>query len=223
MVEHIVTFEESIMPRSTIKNCAKTVLKEDTMIQKEALTALAKGSSVFISYLTTHANEIALSKKRKTIMPNDVFEALKVIEFSRFVPDLKQAHELAEKDAKDRRDRKKSGPVEQMETQTDVGELVDEEDGILPPTKRSKVVGYGSQDIVDGMDEDVEQAESEHEEEEDEVAEEDEDEDEEEAEDNAEEQDETQDPVVVDALDQDMEHGQTDNYDEALDNGEESD
>jgi hypothetical protein len=52
MTEKISSFEDNLMPRSTIKNCAKAMLKQDAPIQKDALLALTKGSTVFISYLT---------------------------------------------------------------------------------------------------------------------------------------------------------------------------
>ncbi|ORY87153.1 histone-fold-containing protein [Protomyces lactucae-debilis] len=111
MTEKINSFEDNLMPRSTIRNCAKAVLKADAPIQKEALLALTKASTVFISYLTAQANEIAISRKRKTIMPVDVFEALKVIEFERFVDDLKKEHE--EQDALRKEKRNQKRPTEE--------------------------------------------------------------------------------------------------------------
>lgn len=228
MVEHIVTFEESIMPRSTIKNCAKAVLKDDIMIQKEALTALAKGSSVFISYLTTHANEIALSKKRKTIMPNDVFEALKVIEFARFVPDLKIAHEQAERETKEKRERKKSGALEPEEVQRGLPGIMDNDDdnALLPPSKKPKTTKVnGSKHSTDlgelqGQDEEgIDNELDEEDEEDDDITDDNEENEEEDEEDAA---DEIQ-VIAPEPADQDVEESQIDTYDEALDNGEDSD
>ena len=51
----------------------------NTSIQKDALLALTKAASVFISYLASHANELT---QKKTIGPQDVIKALEEIEMS---------------------------------------------------------------------------------------------------------------------------------------------
>ena len=217
MANDIITFEDSMMPRSTIKNCAKTVLKDDTPIQKDALTALTKGSSVFISYLTAQANEIALSKKRKTIMPGDVFEALEAIEFGRFVPDLRKEHERAEQEAQEKKERKKSGMIESVEGQ----------ESDLPPAKKFR---------LNGEDKDLEQADDRPDRrKEEDLGEESDagDEPEEEVEEDYEEEEDvierappqilddgTHEPIIRDEA---LEETVKDTYDEALDNGEDSD
>ncbi|CCG81575.1 putative CBF/NF-Y family transcription factor [Taphrina deformans PYCC 5710] len=227
MPERIPTFEESIMPRSTIKACARTVLHADTAIKKEALTALAKGSSVFISYLTTHANEVAFSKKRKTIMPADVFEALKLIEFERFVADLKQTFEQTEADNKAKRERNKSmkdAPTSQAQ------EADTEADGdALPPSKRTRVENGDDTEMHEGG----EAGEEENDEQEDADDDEDDEEEEDDDDDEADEEDEVE--GEIDAADettaanqledavQEPDTVQEDDYDEVLDNGEDSD
>lgn len=221
-----------MMPRSTIKNCAKTVLKDDTPIQKDALTAITKGSSVFISYLTAHANEIALSKKRKTIMPADVFDALKAIEFERFIPDLRREHEQAEQELREKKERKKSGISEAaLEPEDDNAED-------LPASKRSRVDMDEMQvereddtmndtlvdaEEIDEAEEDVDDAEDD---EEDDVADEGEGEAENETtEDMAAGGAAIRDTGAHEPLLDDMEaeNHQRDSYDEALDDGQDSD
>lgn len=231
MPDGIPTFEESIMPRTTIKACAKTVLHSDTAIQKDALTALAKGSSVFISYLTTHANEIALSKKRKTIMPSDVLEALKVIELDRFIPDLQRAHERSEAENKEKRDRKKSGASVVANVVDD--DVATQEDESQPLAKRPRVENGDHSDMQpDVQHRNTEEDEPAEDIEEDDLQDEEDEEEEEEAEDEEEDDEDDQEEgdgnvftekQLPDDAAGDLENRQRDDYDEALDNGDESD
>ena len=101
-----------------IARLAKGVLPANTQIQKDALLALHKSATVFVSYIaskyvcpaislgTIHAqnflqvlivlqslhlcssNENAQSGGKKTIAPQDVFNALKDCEFEDFIPRL---------------------------------------------------------------------------------------------------------------------------------------
>ena len=89
------------MPKSIITRLAKGVLPPNTQIQANAILALTKSATVFISHLanayvvlqdrtpppllgltTTHsANESTVASNKKTIMPADVFKALDEIEY----------------------------------------------------------------------------------------------------------------------------------------------
>ncbi|EGX90594.1 CBF/NF-Y family transcription factor, putative [Cordyceps militaris CM01] len=76
-----MTIEDLTLPKSIITRLAKGVLPANTQIQANAIMAMSKSATVFISYLAAHANEITLNANKKTIMPADVFKALEIIEF----------------------------------------------------------------------------------------------------------------------------------------------
>ena len=69
-----------------VTRLAKGVLPPNTQIQKDAILAVSKGATVFISYLADAANEHTLKDNRKTISPQNVLQALKDIEFESFLP-----------------------------------------------------------------------------------------------------------------------------------------
>lgn len=67
-----------LLPRSIVQRIAKGVLPANTSIQKDAILALTKSATVFISHLADSANE---QTDRKTIQSQDVIKALYEIEF----------------------------------------------------------------------------------------------------------------------------------------------
>ncbi|KAH6660613.1 hypothetical protein BKA67DRAFT_59465 [Truncatella angustata] len=79
-----VGIEDLNLPKSIITRLAKGVLPPNTQIQANAILAMTKAATVFINHLTNAANERTLSSNKKTIMPNDVFEALEDIEYPEF-------------------------------------------------------------------------------------------------------------------------------------------
>ncbi|KAL9018322.1 MAG: hypothetical protein Q9185_004355 [Variospora sp. 1 TL-2023] len=82
-----------------VQRLAKGVLPPNTQIQKDAITAMSKGATVFVSYIADKANEITLTSNRKTISPNAVLDALAGCEFPDFLPrveaELKRFNEIA--------------------------------------------------------------------------------------------------------------------------------
>ncbi|KAK3362735.1 histone-fold-containing protein [Lasiosphaeria hispida] len=76
-----ITIEDLTLPKSIITRLAKGVLPPNTQIQANAILALSKSATVFISHLASNANEFTLSSNKKTIMPADVFKALDEIEY----------------------------------------------------------------------------------------------------------------------------------------------
>ncbi|KAL8941450.1 MAG: hypothetical protein Q9216_002223 [Gyalolechia sp. 2 TL-2023] len=94
-----VSIEDLSLPRSMVQRLAKGVLPPNTQIQKDAITAISKGATVFVNHIADKANEITLSTNRKTISPNAVLEALAECEFSDFLPrveaELKRFNEIA--------------------------------------------------------------------------------------------------------------------------------
>ncbi|KAB5536489.1 hypothetical protein GE09DRAFT_1140066 [Coniochaeta sp. 2T2.1] len=79
--EGAVTIEDLNLPKSIITRLAKGVLPPNTQIQANAILALSKSATVFISHLSNAANEWTQSGGKKTIMPSDVFRALDDIEY----------------------------------------------------------------------------------------------------------------------------------------------
>ncbi|KAL1878514.1 hypothetical protein VTK73DRAFT_7942 [Phialemonium thermophilum] len=76
-----LSIEDLNLPKSIITRLAKGVLPPNTQIQANAILALSKSATVFISHLASSANEFTLSSNKKTIMPADVFNALEELEF----------------------------------------------------------------------------------------------------------------------------------------------
>ncbi|KAF2422370.1 histone-fold-containing protein, partial [Tothia fuscella] len=80
--------EEYNLPRTMIQRLSKGMLPPNTQIQKDALLAISKSATVFVNYLTAHANESAQRANKKTIQPKDVMDAIAEIEFDSFLPRL---------------------------------------------------------------------------------------------------------------------------------------
>ncbi|KIV82981.1 hypothetical protein PV11_05043 [Exophiala sideris] len=72
-----VSIDDLLLPRTLTSRLARGVLPANTEIQKDAVLAIAKSATVFISYLAHHANE---QTSKKTVGPQDVLKALKEIE-----------------------------------------------------------------------------------------------------------------------------------------------
>lgn len=76
-----VSIEDYLLPRSLTLRLAKSVLPPNTSIQKDAVLAIQKAATVFVSYLSSHANEATM---KRTLAPSDVFSAISELEFDGF-------------------------------------------------------------------------------------------------------------------------------------------
>ncbi|KZT30120.1 histone-fold-containing protein [Neolentinus lepideus HHB14362 ss-1] len=76
------------LPRTLVTKIAKSAIPENTKLQKEVVTSLVKGSTVFINYLAATAHDVAASKQHKSISATDVLRALELLEFADMVPGL---------------------------------------------------------------------------------------------------------------------------------------
>ncbi|KAF1924468.1 histone-fold-containing protein [Didymella exigua CBS 183.55] len=83
-----LSVEDLNLPKSIVQRLAKGVLPPNTQIHKDALLAMSKGATVFVNYLTSAAAEEALRSGRKSVMPNDVFAAMRELEFEFMLPRL---------------------------------------------------------------------------------------------------------------------------------------
>ncbi|KAF2717573.1 histone-fold-containing protein [Polychaeton citri CBS 116435] len=83
-----IGIEDLTLPKSIIGRLAKGILPANTNIGKDALLAMHKSATVFVSYIAAAANENAQGSGKKTIMPPDVFQALKDSDLGDFLPRL---------------------------------------------------------------------------------------------------------------------------------------
>ncbi|GIJ83971.1 hypothetical protein Asppvi_002803 [Aspergillus pseudoviridinutans] len=201
-----VSIEDYLLPRSLTLRLAKAVLPPNTAIQKDAVLAIQKAATVFVSYLASHANEATL---KRTVTPADVFAALSELELEAFQPRLeKELEAFTELKAGKRKSRKsgagdnaEAGAVQQGPPKED-----DEESAVHEAKRVKRVEAVGSSSAQAGdeeEDEDDTQEEQEHGlENEEEIEEDEEDEDEDEDE---EDEDETQEEDIdrVEDLDRD--------------------
>ena len=65
-------------PLACVRRILKHTLPSSTNVGKDASSAFARASGIFIIYLTACANDFAREHKRQTITANDVLEAIKV-------------------------------------------------------------------------------------------------------------------------------------------------
>ncbi|KAK8090062.1 hypothetical protein PG997_005023 [Apiospora hydei] len=236
------TFRKSIITR-----LAKGVLPPNTQIQANAILAMTKSATVFINHLASAANEQTLHSGKKTILPDDVFEALDQIEYGQFrdrlQAEFKKFNETRTTKRNTYRRRvaaaKKGLPLPAdpnasmvsnatSEGVTDVGDISTAsaagaagagEAGSSDQQPRSKKAKTGGAPGEDSqMDMDDEAGG--HTEPEDEVDEEDEEEDGDEANQDEEEGDEDSEEEMQDAMEERENAGEDD---EALDNGDDSD
>ncbi|KAL4952615.1 histone-fold-containing protein [Aspergillus filifer] len=82
-----VSIEDYLLPRSITLRLAKSVLPPNTSVQKDAVLAIQKAATVFVSYLSSAANESTL---KRTVTPADVLNALSELEFEGFRPRLER-------------------------------------------------------------------------------------------------------------------------------------
>ncbi|AOW00284.1 DNA polymerase epsilon subunit D [Yarrowia lipolytica] len=85
------SIDDLLYPKSTIKNLAKETLPDDAIISKDALTAIQRAATLFVSYMASHGNASAEAGGRKKITPQDVFVALKDVDLAQFVPSVTQS------------------------------------------------------------------------------------------------------------------------------------
>ncbi|KAI0033210.1 hypothetical protein K488DRAFT_78023 [Vararia minispora EC-137] len=87
--------EKLELPRSIVMRLAKSAVPEGTKLQKDTVTALVKGSTVFVNYLGAPApvyaaNDVSQSKQHKSVSASDVLKALEMVDFPDLVQPLQQ-------------------------------------------------------------------------------------------------------------------------------------
>jgi len=83
-----INVEDLSLPRTVVGRLAKGVLPANTQIQKDAITAITKASTLFVNYLSHNSHAHTLRTTRRTIYPADVFMGLRDSEFDFMLPRL---------------------------------------------------------------------------------------------------------------------------------------
>jgi DNA polymerase epsilon subunit 3 len=96
--------EDLNLPNSVIAKIIKDALPDGVNVSKDARLAISKAASVFVLYSTSCANNFATQNKRKMISAQDVFEAMKEMEFEQFIEPLQRNLEAYRKGQKGKKD-----------------------------------------------------------------------------------------------------------------------
>ncbi|KAF7402490.1 hypothetical protein HZH66_004757 [Vespula vulgaris] len=116
--------EDLNLPNAVVTRIIKEALPDGVTIGKDARTAIAKASSIFILYLTSSANIIAKKANRKTISGTDVIQAMADIDFDQFVDPLQESLENFKRTQKE----KKDATTKRKQIKKDEDEIVEDED-----------------------------------------------------------------------------------------------
>ncbi|XP_035725084.1 DNA polymerase epsilon subunit 3-like [Vespa mandarinia] len=116
--------EDLNLPNAVVTRIIKEALPDGVTIGKDARTAIAKASSIFILYLTSSANIIAKKANRKTISGTDVIQAMADIDFDQFVDPLQESLENFKRTQKE----KKDATTKKKQIKKDEDEVVEDED-----------------------------------------------------------------------------------------------
>ncbi|KAH7330382.1 histone-fold-containing protein [Rhexocercosporidium sp. MPI-PUGE-AT-0058] len=207
-----INIEDLNLPKSVVTRLAKGVLPPNTQIQGNAMLATTKSATVFVNYLASHANEHASASNRKTIGPQDVFNALEDLEFPDFRNRLEAELAKFNEVQTDKRNAYRSKVANKAAGAGEPGEdgTQEDRDG-RPAAKKAR---------LDGGEGEGEEGEGEGDIDPDETQDADQTEDEDDAQDE-DEDDEVDEQMEAEEQLEDTE--QREGEDEALDNGEDSD
>lgn len=85
--------EDLNLPNSVVTRLIKDALPDGVNIAKEARTAIGRAASVFVLFITSAANGVAIKNNKKTISAQDVLQAIVETEFENFSEPLQEALE----------------------------------------------------------------------------------------------------------------------------------
>ncbi|TCD61884.1 hypothetical protein EIP91_007788 [Steccherinum ochraceum] len=101
------------LPKSLVTRIARSAFPDNVKLQKEAMLALLKGSTVFVNYIAATAHDVAASKQHKSVSASDVLKALELTQFGDMVDKLQdelQAYRDLQKTDKPKRSGPKAKP-----------------------------------------------------------------------------------------------------------------
>ncbi|KAF2266889.1 histone-fold-containing protein [Lojkania enalia] len=154
-----LSVEDLNLPKSIVQRLAKGVLPPNTQIQKDALLAMSKSATVFVNYLTHHAQENAARSNKKTVMPKDVFDAMMELEFEGFLPRLEAEVAKFTSIQADKRNSYRKKVREEKKAQKEAGDGKSRSvnghaaEGNSPPTKRARRSSVDNGEHASGSDE----------------------------------------------------------------------
>lgn len=82
--------EDLNLPNASVAKIIKDAIPDSVNIGKDARTALARAAAVFVLYISSHASQEAQKANRKTMLAQDVLDALTNLEFEEFIEPLKE-------------------------------------------------------------------------------------------------------------------------------------
>ncbi|KAI8068275.1 histone-fold-containing protein, partial [Gongronella butleri] len=83
------SIEDYELPKANVTRILKQSLPAGTNLQRNAKLAVSKAGTVFISYISALANDVAKNQNHKTITSADVIKALEIAELDALLPTLK--------------------------------------------------------------------------------------------------------------------------------------
>ncbi|KAK5971966.1 DNA polymerase epsilon subunit 3 [Trichostrongylus colubriformis] len=114
--------EDLRLPPTVVSRIVDKAIGPTGRVSKEARTAIARAASVFILNITSYANDYAVTKKRKTLSPEDIFQALQVIECDHVVTPLMEELEAWKTNKAHRSEETKKRKAEKKATTRTSGE-----------------------------------------------------------------------------------------------------
>eukprot|EP00590_Aulacoseira_subarctica_P003527 CAMPEP_0172434090 /NCGR_PEP_ID=MMETSP1064-20121228/70448_1 /TAXON_ID=202472 /ORGANISM="Aulacoseira subarctica , Strain CCAP 1002/5" /LENGTH=261 /DNA_ID=CAMNT_0013182289 /DNA_START=31 /DNA_END=817 /DNA_ORIENTATION=+ len=109
-------------PLACIRRILKNSLPKSTNVGKDASLAFSRACGFFCIYLATCANDFARESKRQTITANDIFAAMKELDFDEFIPQLEQFLQEHRKDEKWKKDGESKAAAEEESTKGEIKE-----------------------------------------------------------------------------------------------------
>ncbi|XP_022908803.1 DNA polymerase epsilon subunit 3 [Onthophagus taurus] len=106
--------EDLNLSNASVQRIIKEVLPDNVTVGKDVKAAVAKAASMFILYITSLSTQTAHRMNRKTLLAQDIFDALEEAEFEEFIEQLREAL-LAFKNSKGKHDSK--GKVEEEDVE----------------------------------------------------------------------------------------------------------
>mmetsp|Transcript_4107 Transcript_4107/g.8022 ORF Transcript_4107/g.8022 Transcript_4107/m.8022 type:complete len:105 (-) Transcript_4107:2207-2521(-) len=78
------------LPATNVSKVIKAALPPETSVSREAKDEVAAAASVFIHFITSGALDYCHARKKSTITPEDVLEAIRESELNEFFEPLQQ-------------------------------------------------------------------------------------------------------------------------------------
>ncbi|GAB0091798.1 DNA polymerase epsilon subunit 3 [Sergentomyia squamirostris] len=113
MVEKI---EDLSLPEAVVQRILKAAVPEGVNVGKEARSVLGRAAAVFVIYLTASATNTASSNNRKSIVGQDILDALEEMEFEDFLEPLQEFQEAFRKSELEKRNKKKESAAARPST-----------------------------------------------------------------------------------------------------------